>query len=474
LIRFGRVPVSAAKQSSFRAVASTSAVKQVNTTTHTNRVNVSKTRKNTFHKSHSHIRRPFHKSTAPNTSISNEKVNTVRVKGVKTAGQTAVSAGNPQQALKNKGIFDSGCSRHMTGNKDFLTDYQDIDGGFVAFGGTKGQKFNFSKLIFDGMLRNLDPKKFLMYPRFLQLFLNIQLPNLVIPFNDIYETPKLTKKVGDEAINEAMFDSVERAITTDASLDAAQDSDNITKTQSTETFMSLILREKVQQFTIEERAQFLVETIAAQRKFRAAQRAVEIRSGYKHSQLKGKTYEEIQGLYEREQKFIHDFVPMDSEKEEKKSMEPESKGKKSKRLKRTAGSYATHKSPKTPKVMKYVKNVTEEEATEYEKEKEELRLSLKIISGDDSEVNYEPLSRIFPIMNWEYKLLGNMDAKDMYVYKLTRADGSSSYHGDMQAFLRRLDRQDSNDLYRLVQERFQDHPLEGHDLLLWGDIRMLL
>ncbi|GJX61363.1 reverse transcriptase domain-containing protein [Tanacetum coccineum] len=36
--------------------------------------------------------------------------------------------GNPQQALKNKGIFDSGCSRHMIGNKDFLTDYQDIDG----------------------------------------------------------------------------------------------------------------------------------------------------------------------------------------------------------------------------------------------------------------------------------------------------------------------------------------------------------
>ncbi|GKC97801.1 putative ribonuclease H-like domain-containing protein, partial [Tanacetum coccineum] len=44
--------------------------------------------------------------------------------------------GNPQQALKNKGIFDSGYSRHMTGNKDFLTDYQDIDGGFVAFGGS--------------------------------------------------------------------------------------------------------------------------------------------------------------------------------------------------------------------------------------------------------------------------------------------------------------------------------------------------
>ncbi|GKD55865.1 hypothetical protein Tco_1289252 [Tanacetum coccineum] len=59
----------------------------------------------------------------------------------------------------------------------------------------KGQKFNFSKLIFDGMLRNLDPKRFLMYPRFLQLFLNNQLKDLPKPFNDTYETPKHSKKV---------------------------------------------------------------------------------------------------------------------------------------------------------------------------------------------------------------------------------------------------------------------------------------
>ncbi|GJT32543.1 hypothetical protein Tco_0922962 [Tanacetum coccineum] len=59
----------------------------------------------------------------------------------------------------------------------------------------KGQKFNFSKLIFDGMLRNLDSKKFLMYPRFLQLFLNNQLKDLPEPFNDTYVTPCHTKKV---------------------------------------------------------------------------------------------------------------------------------------------------------------------------------------------------------------------------------------------------------------------------------------
>ncbi|GJR53857.1 hypothetical protein Tco_1404378 [Tanacetum coccineum] len=59
----------------------------------------------------------------------------------------------------------------------------------------KGQKFIFSKLIFDGMLRNLVPKKFLMYPRFLQLFLNNQLKDLPEPFNDTYETPTHSKKV---------------------------------------------------------------------------------------------------------------------------------------------------------------------------------------------------------------------------------------------------------------------------------------
>ncbi|GKE99124.1 hypothetical protein Tco_0022475, partial [Tanacetum coccineum] len=44
--------------------------------------------------------------------------------------------GNPQYTLQDQGIFDSGCSGHMTINKSFLTDYQEIDGEFVAFGGS--------------------------------------------------------------------------------------------------------------------------------------------------------------------------------------------------------------------------------------------------------------------------------------------------------------------------------------------------
>ncbi|GJT60537.1 retrovirus-related pol polyprotein from transposon TNT 1-94 [Tanacetum coccineum] len=43
--------------------------------------------------------------------------------------------------LQEKGVIDSGCSRHMTGNKSYLSDYEEIDGGFVAFrGDPKGGK----------------------------------------------------------------------------------------------------------------------------------------------------------------------------------------------------------------------------------------------------------------------------------------------------------------------------------------------
>nr|GEY93033.1 hypothetical protein [Tanacetum cinerariifolium] len=51
------------------------------------------------------------------------------------------SAGNPQQALKDKGVIDSGCSRHMTRNMSNLSDFKELNEGYVAFGGNpKGGK----------------------------------------------------------------------------------------------------------------------------------------------------------------------------------------------------------------------------------------------------------------------------------------------------------------------------------------------
>ncbi|GJZ07077.1 RNA-directed DNA polymerase, eukaryota [Tanacetum coccineum] len=57
------------------------------------------------------------------------------------------------------------------------------------------QKYNFSKLIFDGMMRHLDAKKkFVMYPRFISLFLTNQLKNVLVPL-DHFPINALTPKV---------------------------------------------------------------------------------------------------------------------------------------------------------------------------------------------------------------------------------------------------------------------------------------
>nr|GEU30933.1 hypothetical protein [Tanacetum cinerariifolium] len=58
-----------------------------------------------------------------------------------------------------------------------------------------GRKFNFSKYIFDSMVRNVDsPSKFLMYLRFLQVMINAQIDDLS-PHNTKYTSPALTQKV---------------------------------------------------------------------------------------------------------------------------------------------------------------------------------------------------------------------------------------------------------------------------------------
>nr|GFC07986.1 ribonuclease H-like domain-containing protein [Tanacetum cinerariifolium] len=42
--------------------------------------------------------------------------------------------GSSQNNIDDKGYWDSGCSRHMTGNISYLFDYEPFDGGYMSFG----------------------------------------------------------------------------------------------------------------------------------------------------------------------------------------------------------------------------------------------------------------------------------------------------------------------------------------------------
>nr|GEV60094.1 putative ribonuclease H-like domain-containing protein [Tanacetum cinerariifolium] len=44
------------------------------------------------------------------------------------------NSGSSQNKIDNKGYWDNGCSRHMTGNISYLSDFEPYDGGYVSFG----------------------------------------------------------------------------------------------------------------------------------------------------------------------------------------------------------------------------------------------------------------------------------------------------------------------------------------------------
>ncbi|GKA50407.1 putative ribonuclease H-like domain-containing protein, partial [Tanacetum coccineum] len=127
------------------------------------------------------------------------------------------------------------------------------------------QKFNFSKYIFESMVKNLEnvSGKFLMYPSFVQVFLDQQLDDMSI-HKRIYVASSHTKKVftnmrrvgkdfsgrvtplfpkmmvqaqqeQDEAVYKELDDSLVRAAATASSLEVEQDSGNINKTRSKAT-----------------------------------------------------------------------------------------------------------------------------------------------------------------------------------------------------------------------------------------------
>nr|GEV09274.1 hypothetical protein [Tanacetum cinerariifolium] len=113
--------------------------------------------KHVIHKAHSTIRRPINYRPATKPSNFNQKVTTVKVTKVNAVKGTKGNwvwkpkctvldhvsrlTSNPQQALKDKGIINSCFSRHMTGNISYLSDFEEFNGGYVAFGGNlKGGK----------------------------------------------------------------------------------------------------------------------------------------------------------------------------------------------------------------------------------------------------------------------------------------------------------------------------------------------
>ncbi|GJS44510.1 hypothetical protein Tco_0569553 [Tanacetum coccineum] len=211
-------------------------------------------------------------------------------------------------------------------------------------------------------------------------------------------------------------------------------------------------QEEREQFTIEEKSRMLVEMIAERKRFFAAQRAAEQRSkpptkaqmrnrictylknqaGYNHNQLKGRSYDEIQKLFDKAYKQLNSFIPMDSE-------------------------------------------VIKDSGKKYDSSSKQAGRKEQIVQDEDRVINYETLVVKSLIVDGESQLLGsNLQEEDLSYWKITRAYGSSKFYKVFSMMHEEFNRHDLLDLHILVMKRFKSLAPEGYDLILWGDLKAMI
>ncbi|GJY73824.1 hypothetical protein Tco_0478255, partial [Tanacetum coccineum] len=263
------------------------------------------------------------------------------------------------------------------------------------------------------------------------------------------------------------------------------------------------------EITIEERSRLFVELMNKRKKHFAMLRAKEKRrkpptkaqkrnqmstylknmGGYKHNQLKSKSYEEIQKMFDNEMRRVNTFIPMDSEvvkskkgtEESSKGAEDELEADKSKKAesskekakgsrkkmlgRKRAGKEQQQESSKKQRME------DDKETDEVEEDDEaELKKHLVIVKDDEIAIDAIPLATKPPVIV-EYKLLKE---GIMVHYQLIRADGSSKRYSSMIRMLQDIDREDLETLWKLVKTKHGDtRPEDEHERVLLGDLKVM-
>ncbi|GKB22561.1 putative ribonuclease H-like domain-containing protein [Tanacetum coccineum] len=207
-------------------------------------------------------------------------------------------------------------------------------------------------------------------------------------FDQLANDEDIAKKVQEEWEAEEEKKRLAKKEATKAAL--IRDYDDIrARIDADSILVAKLQKEERENFTIEERARLLHDTIAAQRRFLAQLRATEIRS---------RPPTRTQLIRELNKKVIG-IKKADSIKEESK----EEEGTRKRKL-------GTRKKMKSRK-RRFRQDTSEGDS---EKENDELRLCLTIAPDEDKEVDYEILDKKYPITEWKTEYLEDLNA----VYQL--------------------------------------------------------
>nr|GEV08980.1 hypothetical protein [Tanacetum cinerariifolium] len=156
--------------------------------------------------------------------------------------------------------------------------------------------------------------------------------------------------------------------------------------------------------------------------------------GWKVKDFRGMTFEEVEVKFNSVWKQMEDFIPMGSKEE-------------AERIKRKGLSLEKESAKK----LKTSEEVTEEAKSSDEVPKEKVKEMMQLVPIE--EVYVEALQVKHPIIDWKVYTEG----KRSYL-KITRLGGSSASYQFFIDLLKHLDREDLNQLWRLVKETLSNRP----------------
>ncbi|GJR32222.1 hypothetical protein Tco_1108454 [Tanacetum coccineum] len=266
--------------------------------------------------------------------------------------------------------------------------------------------------------------------------------------------------------------------------------------------------EEREQFTVEERAKFLHDTIAAQRRFLAEQRAIAIRNrpptrtqlrnqmmtylkhvgNKKHLDLKNKTFKEIQALYEKVKRFDESFTAVGSTEDERKikEMNKGAKDLEHKRLKKKVAK----ETPKKEDTAKVPAKVDVTDKCIKKRKRGHMKMLARKRKRPQSDVDSDDeYSKCLKIVTFEGTIDSEIMERKSVIARLnqvslTRWSRILSFYRANGTFtgifnypiwvLHIFERQDLFHLYKLVIKQYLEVTMEGIELILWGDLKIMM
>ncbi|GJR22851.1 hypothetical protein Tco_0971378 [Tanacetum coccineum] len=176
-------------------------------------------------------------------------------------------------------------------------------------------------------------------------------------------------------------------------------------------------------------------------------------AGYKHNQLKTKSFEDIQMLFDKQMKIVNTFVDMDTELV---------KGSKT-RIKGSSKRAGEKLESKNLKKQKLDENIEAE--VDDDQEEAEMKKHMEIVSDDEVAIDAIPLATKPPIIvDWKIIKEGKMG-----YFQIIRADGSPKRYSSMIQMLQNIDREDLETLWKLVKAKHGEvwRNLQGYKVTVW-------